>query len=267
MTKKSSFLRQLNLYGFNRLSGGSYYHEKYVLVVISHAIVVNEYLSSHSRCSSARFLRGLKMLSTRMQRVKVNGNGIRAAGNPEEEPNLASFPVCPPTHIVRVAGTTVRPEMLHALQNKSFLVGQSLNVTSHIRQTTNVAADAASMSGLLSDGGSSVSSIASVVTDDSRTGLEQQTNAAGKRKASCELSAAANEVVTARKAALSSFPSSVRPPVSRAKSVLYQQETFPLKLQRILDKFESEGKTDVLGKQLAPVIPAPSRSRQMQSTH
>lgn len=28
MTKKSSFLRQLNLYGFNRMSGGAYYHER-----------------------------------------------------------------------------------------------------------------------------------------------------------------------------------------------------------------------------------------------
>jgi hypothetical protein len=243
MTKKSSFLRQLNLYGFNRLSGGSYYHEKYVLVVLPFAIVVNEYLSIISHYSSVRFLRGLKMLSTRMQRVKVNGNGIRAAGNPEEEPNLASFPICPPTHIVRMAGTTVRSEMLHALQNKSFLDGQNQNVTAHIRQTTIAAPDAASMSGLLSDGGSSVSSIASVVTNDSRTGLEHQS----KRKASCDLSAAANVVVTAKKAALSSFPASVHPPMSRGKSALYQQETFPLKLQRILDKFESEGKTDVLG--------------------
>jgi hypothetical protein len=76
MTKKSSFLRQLNLYGFNRLSGigpdqGSYYHEK--------------------------FLRGLKFLSRRMSRQKVNGNGIRAAGNPDEEPTLSVFPSCPPT--------------------------------------------------------------------------------------------------------------------------------------------------------------------------
>lgn len=75
MTKKSSFLRQLNLYGFHRLSKagpdqGSYYHEK--------------------------FLRGMKFLSRRMQRQKVNGNGIRAAGNPDEEPNLSRFPKCPP---------------------------------------------------------------------------------------------------------------------------------------------------------------------------
>jgi len=74
MTKKSSFLRQLNLYGFNRLSGvgpdqGSYYHEA--------------------------FLRGMKFLCRRMQRIKVNGNRIRAAGNPDEEPVLSNYPSCP----------------------------------------------------------------------------------------------------------------------------------------------------------------------------
>ena len=74
MTKKSSFLRQLNLYGFNRLSGvgpdqASYYHEK--------------------------FLRGMKFLCRRMQRCKVNGNRIRAAGNPDGEPVLSNYPTCP----------------------------------------------------------------------------------------------------------------------------------------------------------------------------
>jgi len=74
MTKKSSFLRQLNLYCFNRLCAGpdrgSYYHEK--------------------------FLRGMKFLCRRMTRQKVNGNRIRSCGNPDEEPKLALFPVCPP---------------------------------------------------------------------------------------------------------------------------------------------------------------------------
>jgi hypothetical protein len=30
-----------------------------------------------------------------MARQKVNGNRIRSAGNPDEEPNLALYPVCP----------------------------------------------------------------------------------------------------------------------------------------------------------------------------
>lgn len=43
-----------------------------------------------------KFLRGLKFLCRRMQRIKVNGNGIRAAGNPDDEPNFGLFPRCPP---------------------------------------------------------------------------------------------------------------------------------------------------------------------------
>jgi hypothetical protein len=77
MTKKSSFLRQLNLYGFNRFSAGpdqgSYYHEK--------------------------FLRGLKFLCRRMTRQKVNGNRIRSAGNPDDEPILELYPACPPPDV------------------------------------------------------------------------------------------------------------------------------------------------------------------------
>mmetsp|Transcript_8154 Transcript_8154/g.11746 ORF Transcript_8154/g.11746 Transcript_8154/m.11746 type:complete len:859 (-) Transcript_8154:1336-3912(-) len=73
MTKKSSFLRQLNLYGFNRFSAGpdkgSYYHEL--------------------------FLRGMPWLSKRMTRMKVNGNGIRAAGNPDMEPDFYTMPPVP----------------------------------------------------------------------------------------------------------------------------------------------------------------------------
>lgn len=78
ITKKSSFLRQLNLYGFNRLSRtgpdqGSYYND--------------------------HFLRGLAFLSRRMQRQKVNGNVIRSAGNPDDEPDFSRYPVCPPGQI------------------------------------------------------------------------------------------------------------------------------------------------------------------------
>lgn len=96
MTKKSSFLRQLNLYGFNRISvgadGGSYYHEK--------------------------FLRGLKFLCRRMARQKVNGNGIRAAGNPDEEPTLSRFPACPPSaHGVTSCNSSVTQNDEHSQQD------------------------------------------------------------------------------------------------------------------------------------------------------
>ena len=75
MTKKTSFLRQLNLYGFHRLSGtsldkGGYYHEL--------------------------FLRGMPFLSRRMRRQKINGNGIRAAANPAQEPDFYKMPAVLP---------------------------------------------------------------------------------------------------------------------------------------------------------------------------
>jgi hypothetical protein len=93
MTKKSSFLRQLNLYGFNRFSAGndqgSYYHEK--------------------------FLRGMKFLCRRMTRQKVNGNRIRSAGNPDEEPSLCLYPSCPPPVI-----SSANPQISSLPPNKRF---------------------------------------------------------------------------------------------------------------------------------------------------
>jgi hypothetical protein len=151
MTKKSSFLRQLNLYGFNRLSGigpdqGSYYHEK--------------------------FLRGLKFLSRRMSRQKVNGNGIRAAGNPDDEPNLSVFPSCPPTP--RWSNT---PPWL----NGSAGVGAGAGDSSPQDEASSPTGDAA----------------------DPNDDLILRTTAG-------------------------------------------IQVSFPLKLQRILDKLEAEGKTDII---------------------
>lgn len=70
LSKLASFQRQLNLYGFQRLTTGpdknGYYHEL--------------------------FLRGRMDLVARMQRMKVKGTGVRAKANPDEEPNLYAYP-------------------------------------------------------------------------------------------------------------------------------------------------------------------------------
>jgi hypothetical protein len=70
VSKVSSFQRQLNLYGFQRLTKGQdkggYYHEF--------------------------FLRGKVFLSQNIQRVKVKGTKIRARSNPEQEPNFYALP-------------------------------------------------------------------------------------------------------------------------------------------------------------------------------
>lgn len=66
LTKLASFQRQLNLYGFQRLTRGkdrgAYYHEL--------------------------FLRGKPFLAHHIERMKVKGTGVRARSNPEQEPDF-----------------------------------------------------------------------------------------------------------------------------------------------------------------------------------
>jgi len=68
--KLASFQRQLNLYGFNRITAGpdkgSYYHEF--------------------------FLRGKGFLIQNIYRIKVKGTGARLASNPDAEPNFYDMP-------------------------------------------------------------------------------------------------------------------------------------------------------------------------------
>jgi hypothetical protein len=69
-TKMASFQRQLNLYGFNRLTGGldkgGYYHEM--------------------------FLRGKVSLAYDIHRQRVKGTGVRLPTNPDNEPNFYALP-------------------------------------------------------------------------------------------------------------------------------------------------------------------------------
>jgi hypothetical protein len=82
VSKISSFQRQLNLYGFSRLTKGldrgGYYHEL--------------------------FLRGRPFLLARMRRQKVKGTFQRARSNPEEEPNFYGMttvgPNCSPATVI-----------------------------------------------------------------------------------------------------------------------------------------------------------------------
>lgn len=69
-TKLTSFQRQLNLYGFCRLTSGrdrgGYYHEL--------------------------FLRGRPFLCKRMMRTRIKGTGIKAASSPQTEPDFYVMP-------------------------------------------------------------------------------------------------------------------------------------------------------------------------------
>jgi len=72
-TKLTSFLRQLNLYGFTRISQGkdkgAYYHEY--------------------------FLRGTFSLADHITRVRVKGTKVRAASSPDSEPDLYTLDPMP----------------------------------------------------------------------------------------------------------------------------------------------------------------------------
>jgi len=74
LTKLSSFQRQLNLYGFQRLTlgrdRGGYYHEL--------------------------FLQNKPFLARDMQRVQVKGTRVRARSNPDQEPNFWTMQWCEP---------------------------------------------------------------------------------------------------------------------------------------------------------------------------
>jgi len=85
-TKMTSFQRQLNLYGFARLTTGpdrgGYYHEL--------------------------FIRGRLDLCKRMTRTRVKGNGSKAASSPSTEPNFYAMEPC----LEEVEGWTVDIAML-----------------------------------------------------------------------------------------------------------------------------------------------------------
>lgn len=95
--KFASFQRQLNLYGFKRITRGpdtgSYYSEL--------------------------FLKGRPFLAQDIQRTKVKGNGARAASNPDAEPNFYAMPslndastgpIPPPTQPAVVVSNLIRKE-------------------------------------------------------------------------------------------------------------------------------------------------------------
>lgn len=212
MTKKSSFLRQLNLYGFNRLSGvgpdqASYYHEK--------------------------FLRGMKFLCRRMQRIKVNGNRIRAAGNPDEEPDLSGFPVCPPP-----SSSSIQHHELATAAVLQFMAKQQ-----HEQQQQHQASNHGALQSLLAllPAASSSTFTSSVVVGGRGASGREQTEVATKDRRSPSLSSSDS---TGTNNNFSGHNNNNQGDVSATTSA--SLVSFPLKLQRILDKLESEGNCSVV---------------------
>jgi len=116
-TKLTSFQRQLNLYGFLRISdgrdAGGYYHEF--------------------------FLRGRIHLCEKMTRVKVKGTGYKAASNPQEEPDFYAMQPVRPLSEIKEHITPSLPPFMNILQPEpspllpptSFSLQQNLSYPQH----------------------------------------------------------------------------------------------------------------------------------------
>ena len=198
MTKKSSFLRQLNLYGFRRISDGSYYHE--------------------------RFLRGMKFLCLSMQRQKVNGNGVRAAGNPDKEPNLSDYPNCPPS--------LPQQQDMHKIS-----IGRRIDAESFASKTEQIIVGQESIH--IHESGSSIDDDRGVRSESGSSSLNSSDECNDyNNDADIELDGSLQAV----------SPSSSSIMVSYQECMVDhpRQDNFPVKLQRILDELEQSGQTDII---------------------
>ena len=91
-TKFASFQRQLNLYGFSRittsLDRGGYYHEM--------------------------FLRGKRFLTHRISRMRVKGTKVRMASAPDHEPNFYAMIPLGPEEPMMQEQALPPPQMFHS---------------------------------------------------------------------------------------------------------------------------------------------------------
>ena len=160
-----------------------------------------------------------------MTRQKVNGNGIRAAGNPDDEPVLSLFPSCPPSHNSTnscTSSVTHNENDSHCMaereqQNRKLVsvAGRVVSVPAASRPKNLDVRPAAIVSG-----GEKESSL---VTDENASQGSGGSKGERSRRPSKSTRTEANPTV----------PSAV-------------QASFPLKLQRILDRAEATGKKDII---------------------
>jgi len=103
-TKLTSFQRQLNLYGFRRITqgadSGAYYHEL--------------------------FLQGRPLLSQRMVRQKVKGTGHKQPADVSSEPNFYSMPQVRPEHPGETFGAKYKATIMPPTSQPAIAFGQAV---------------------------------------------------------------------------------------------------------------------------------------------
>jgi HSF-type DNA-binding len=154
----------------------------------------------------------------------VNGNGVRAAGNPDEEPNLSAYPSCPPLSSQPLDLNQLSIERRTDTESLSSMTEQYIFGRNNIRINE------------------SVSSI-----DDDRPARSDTENNSLNSSVTCNDDNIDVEI---------GLDGSLlrMPPLSPSCEVGNQvgvrdssrQDNFPVKLQRILDELEHDGLTDVI---------------------
>jgi hypothetical protein len=152
----------------------------------------------------------MKFLCRRMQRQKVNGNGIRAAGNPDDEPVLSRYPVCP---------SVSRRQLERKITERDIVQTDDDDI--HAQATKALAAlSAASHAVITRDGNKSYDQEEEDEEDDDE--IDEDDEPELKQEEGTD--------------------SNLKSPSSQPS----QAASFPLKLQRILDKLEADGNSDVV---------------------
>mmetsp|Transcript_14535 Transcript_14535/g.27627 ORF Transcript_14535/g.27627 Transcript_14535/m.27627 type:complete len:296 (+) Transcript_14535:164-1051(+) len=120
-TKISSFQRQLNLYGFKRITAGpdkgAHYHEL--------------------------FLRNKRHLAHRIHRMKIKGKGARKPAKPESEPNFYEKPFLPAHSAPKTITTITNHPMASTPTNPMALGGPFPSIYAQLLQSSALAAAAA----------------------------------------------------------------------------------------------------------------------------
>ena len=180
-----------------------------------------------------------------MQRQKVNGNGIRAAGNPDEEPNLSRFPTCPPVPIQNLVRENAPSheylQMYQRVHEKAHHQHHHLHHNAaNDHESKEIAVATPTTCPLIRSGASRINGGPATAAVDNHHEqaamvLHQMQDLKNGNNVTCHSSSSNLNIADNSNSNINSI-----------NGTGGLQASFPLKLQRILDKLEAEGNTSIL---------------------